>query len=58
MVKVYSKKKDGLKYLEDNFRVQEFACNDGSDNILIDTTLTSILQMLRNYFGKPVTITS
>lgn len=58
MVKVYSKSKNGIEYLEDNFRVREFACNDGSDKILIDTTLTSILQMVRNYFGEPVTITS
>ena len=58
MVKFYSKSKNGTEYLEDNFRVREFACNDGSDKILIDTTLTSILQMVRNYFGKPVRITS
>lgn len=58
MVKVYSKSKNGTEYLEDDFRVREFACNDGSDKILIDTTLTSILQMVRNYFGKPVRITS
>lgn len=58
MVKVYSKSKNGTEFLEDNFRVREFACNDGSDKILIDTTLTSILQMVRKYFGKPVRIKS
>ena len=58
MVKVYSKSKNGTEYLEDNFQAREFACNDGSDKILIDTTLTSILQMVRNYFGKPVKINS
>lgn len=58
MVNVYSKSKNGTERLENNFRVREFACNDGSDKILIDTTLTSILQMVRNYFGKPVRITS
>lgn len=58
MIRVYSKSKNGAEYLEDNFRVREFACHDGSDTIMIDTTLTSILQLVRYYFGEPVTITS
>lgn len=58
MVKGYSKKNDGETKLEDNFKVSEFACKDGTDSVLIDTTLTSILQIVRNYFGKAVTITS
>lgn len=57
-VRGYSKQKDGATYLETNFRVREFACNDGTDAILIDTTLTSILQMVRQRFKAAVTITS
>lgn len=58
MVKGYSKAKDGETKLEDNFRVREFACKDGTDSLLIDTTLTSVLQMVRNRFKAAVTITS
>lgn len=58
MVKAYSTKKEGNVKLEDNFKVSEFACKDGTDGVLIDTTLTSILQIVRNYFSVPVTITS
>ncbi len=58
MLKVYSLKKDGNLKLSSNFRVKEFACKDGSDPIFIDSELVEILQKIRNYFGKPVTITS
>ena len=57
-VKIFSKKKDGNVKLSDNFKVKEFACNDGSDTILIDLELVKILQKIRNYFGKPVNINS
>lgn len=58
MVKGYSKLKDGETFLEDNFRVREFACKDGTDSLLVDTTLTSILQIVRNRFKAAVNITS
>lgn len=58
MLNVYSLKKDGNLRLSLNFRVKEFACKDGSDPIFIDSDLVSILQKIRNHFGKPVTITS
>ena len=58
MIKAYSLKKDGDKKLSTNFRVREFACNDGTDPIFIDSELVSVLQKIRNHFGKPVTITS
>lgn len=57
-IKVYSKAKDGSKKLSANFCVKEFACTDGSDPIFIDTELVSVLQKIREHFGKPVTITS
>ena len=57
-IKAYSKAKDGHKKLSANFRVREFACTDGSDPIFIDSELVTVLQKIRNHFGKSVTITS
>lgn len=58
MVEKYSKKREGNRYLSDNFQVKEFACKDGSDNILIDTELVKVLQKIRDHFKKPIKITS
>lgn len=41
-----------------NFKVSEFRCWDGSDQILIDTALVIVLQRIRSYFGEPVYINS
>lgn len=57
-VRVYSKAKDGNKKLTENFKVREFACNDGSDPIFISHNLVEVLQKIRDHFGKPVTINS
>ena len=57
-VKTYSRKTSGNAKLSNNFIVKEFACKDGSDKILIDTELVSILQKIRDHFGKPITINS
>lgn len=57
-IKAYSKAKDGNKNLSTNFKVKEFACTDGSDPIFIDSELVNVLQKIRSYFGKSVTITS
>lgn len=54
----YSKKRDGSTKLTENFTVKEFACKDGSDEILIDAKLVALLQDIRDHFGKPVVITS
>lgn len=58
MVKTYSVRKNGNTKLSDNFTVREFACQDGSDKVLIDTDLVAILQKIRDHFGKPITINS
>ena len=58
MIKAYSLKKDGDVKLSTNFKVKEFACNDGTDPIFIDSELVTVLQKIRTHFGKPVTITS
>lgn len=57
-VKCYSKAKDGLKKLSDNFRVNEFACTDGSDAVFVSPELVKVLQKIRVKFGKPVHINS
>ena len=57
-VKIYSVKKDGNTYLKPNFKVKEFACNDGSDTVLISDDLVDLLQKIRDHFGVAVTINS
>lgn len=54
----YSKGKDGETKLSDNFKVKEFACNDGSDVIFIAPDLVEVLQKIRSHFGKAVVINS
>jgi len=57
-VKVYSLKKDGENSITKNFKVKEFRCRDGSDEILISIDTVKILQELRDYFKKPININS
>lgn len=57
-VQTYSKKKDGDTKLTANFKVREFACQDGSDSILIDVDGVRKLQAVRDLFGKPISINS
>lgn len=61
-VEKYSKASQGnLTFTIDgkpsNFKVKEFACNDGSDEILIDGRLVRYLQRERDLYG-PTTINS
>ena len=57
-VRAYSKAKDGNTQLTKNFKVREFACNDGTDVIFISHDLVVVLQKIRDHFGKPVIINS
>lgn len=57
-VVAYSKKASGEVLLSEDFKVKEFACNDGSDVVLIDTNLVKTLQKVRDWAGAPVSITS
>lgn len=41
-----------------NFKVSEFACKDGSDEIVIDTALVVLLQKIRTAYAQPVIINS
>lgn len=58
VVHAYSRAKDGAVQLTANFRVREFACQDGSDTLFVSTDLAQVLQKIRAHFGKPVTINS
>lgn len=54
----YSLKKHGEERLSQNFKVKEFACRDGSDTIFVAPTLVKLLQEARDYFKKPIIISS
>lgn len=58
MIKAYNADTQGGTKLSPNFAVAEFACKDGSAALLVDDELVTILQQVRNYFQRPVTITS
>ena len=57
-VHAWSKEKNGAVKLSKNFKVSEFACKDGSDTVFISQGLVTVLQKIRDHFGKPVIITS
>ena len=58
-VKTYSLKKDGEKFLSTHFQVKEFKCKDGSDTILINTDLITVLEKLYKHLNcKAINITS
>ena len=58
MIRQYSFAKNGDRRLAPDFKVRELRCRDGSDSVMVDETLTVVLQCIREHFGKPVTITS
>ena len=58
MIRQYSFAKNGDRRLAPDFKVRELRCRDGSDTVMVDETLTVVLQCIREHFGKPVTITS
>lgn len=57
-INVYSLARDGGTALSPHFRVREFRCRDGSDPIFIDSELVTLLQKVRDHFGKAVHINS
>ena len=54
----YSKKSQGNTLLSKNFKVGEFACSDGSDEIKIDPQLPVILESLRAALDCTIEIVS
>ena len=57
-IKQYSLMADGNRRLAPDFKVRELRCRDGTDTVMVDETLTVVLQCIREHFGKPVVITS
>lgn len=57
-VQTYSLKADGGKQVSADFKVREFRCRDGSDEVLISDRLVKLLQKIRSHFGKPVILNS
>lgn len=58
-VKTYSLKKDGDRKLSEHFKVREFRCRDGSDEILIESELVTCLEKVHRHFGcSAINITS
>lgn len=51
----FSKAKDGSVNLTNNFKVNEFACSDGTDTIIIHPFIPFICQIVRNHFNMPFT---
>ena len=58
IIRAYSLAKDGERNVSKNFKVREFKCKDGSDTIFIADELVTVLQKIRDRFGKAVTINS
>ena len=58
MIRQYSVAKDGNRRIAPDFKVRELRCRDGTDTVMVDEVLTVVLQCIREYFGKAVTITS
>lgn len=59
MVKTYNKKTDSNKKLSKNFALGEFSCKCGKcSKTLVDSKLVTILQKIRDRFGKSVIINS
>lgn len=58
-IREYSLALDGNKAVSANFKVREFRCKGGEDEILIDVDFVKDkLQKIRDHFGAPVTINS
>jgi len=49
---------NGDQYLRRNFKIKEFACNDGSKMILYSSITLDWLQAIRDIVGIPIEITS
>ena len=57
-INAYSKAATAGKQLSAHFRVREFACQDGSDAVLVAPRLVMVLETIRAHFGAPITISS
>jgi uncharacterized protein YcbK (DUF882 family) len=44
--------------LTKNFKLSEFMCNDGSQELMLDMNLVNKLQLMREKLGKPIVVVS
>lgn len=58
MIKTYNLTKNPQLKLSEHFMLKEFQCKDKTYQILVDDELVEILESLRCFIGKPITITS
>lgn len=58
MIKEFFVSKNGDENLSENFKVKEFACQDGTDYLELDMDLIPLLQRFREYVEAPVNINS
>ncbi len=54
----YSMATDASKKISDHFRVEEFACKDGSDAVLVSEELVEMLEKLRSALGCSINVNS
>lgn len=57
-VVTFSYREHGNLPLSKNFKVREFRCKDGTDEILIDMALVRYLQQIRDWAGGSITVSS
>lgn len=57
-LKAYSRVAEGALPLSAHFRVREFACRDGSDPVFVEEELVTLLEAIRQHFGRAVVLTS
>ena len=57
-INAHSKAATAGKQLSAHFRVREFACQDGSDAVLVAPRLVMVLETIRAHFNAPVVIHS
>ena len=57
-VVTFSYREHGNLPLSKNFKVREFQCKDGTDEILIDMQLVRYLQQIRDWAGGSITVSS
>ena len=57
-INAHSKAATAGKQLSAHFRVREFACQDGSDAVLVAPRLVMVLETIRAHFDAPVVIHS
>ena len=57
-IQTFSNARDGEKWLSEHFKVKEFRCHDGTDEIILDMQLVVYLQRLRFRTEAPIIINS